>query len=430
MRSIFAIATLLFGIGLMLAGNGLIGTLLGVRGEMEGFSSTTLGLIMGAYFTGFVAGTFIVPDIIRRVGHIRAFATLASICSVTVLLHGLLVHPWLWMLARAIAGVCIVGIYIVIESWLNEQTSNEQRGHIFSVYMTTTLMGLGVGQMLLLAGDISTLQLFALGSVLMSLGLVPVALTRVSEPPIVESQRLGLGQLYRVSPLGVVGAVFSGVGTGAFWGMGPVFAATIGLGAGGIAGFMALTILGGVLMMWPVGWLSDRYDRRTVLSWICVLSGLAALAALLLVRIEPMLVLAGGFAYGATAFSIYALSAAHTNDHVEPEHMLETTSALQLMYGSGAIAGPIIAGILMQHIHPMALLAFMAAAAFIPAGFARYRMLVSPPVPAEDQGDWVPQFATSPAALEMYPEQEEEGSIGEFEPGDDEDNIIEGHRIE
>ncbi len=408
MRSIFAITTLLFGIGLMLAGNGLVGTLLGVRGQMEGFSATTLGMIMGGYFTGFVAGTFIVPNLIRRVGHIRVFATLASICSITVLLHGLFVHPWLWLVARAIAGVCVVGIYIVIESWLNEQTSNEQRGRIFSVYMTTTLIGLGIGQLLLLAGDIDTLHLFALGSVLMSMGLVPVALTRVKEPPLADSHRLGLRTLYAISPLGVVGAVFSGVGTGAFWGLGAVLAATLGLDASGIASFMALTILGGILMMWPVGWLSDRYDRRTVLSWVCLASGLAALLALWLVHIKPLWLLAGGFAYGATAFSIYALSAAHTNDHVEPEHMLETTSTLQLLYGCGAIAGPVIAGMLMQYVHPAALLAFMAATAFIPAGFARYRMIVSPPVPAEDQGDWVPQFATSPAALEMYPEGEED----------------------
>ena len=407
MRSILAITTLLFGIGLMLAGNGLIGTLLGVRGQMEGFSSTTLGLIMAGYFTGFVAGTFIVPNIIRRIGHIRMFATLASICSITVLLHGLFVHPWLWFMVRAIAGVCVVGIYIVIESWLNEQTSNEQRGHIFSIYMTTTLIGLGVGQLLLLAGDIDTLHLFALGSVLMSMGLVPVALTNVSEPPLVESNRLGLAKLYAISPLGVVGAFFSGVSTGAFWGLGAVLAASLALGAGGIAGFMALTVLGGVLMMWPVGWLSDRFDRRTVLGWVCLASSLSALLALWLVRIDPIWLLAGGFAYGASAFSIYALSAAHTNDHVGPEHMLETTSALQLMYGCGAIVGPLTAGMLMQHIHPTALLAFMAFAAFIPAGFARYRMIVSPPVPAADQGDWVPQFATSPAALEMYLETDE-----------------------
>ncbi|QOC22807.1 MFS transporter [Wenzhouxiangella sp. AB-CW3] len=416
MRSIFAITTLLFGIGLMLAGNGLIGTLLGVRGQIEGFSSTLLGLVMAGYFAGFVAGTFIVPNMIRRVGHIRVFATLASLCSVTVLLHGLFIHPTVWLLARAMAGVCVVGLYIVIESWLNEQTGNEQRGHIFSVYMTTTLIGLGIGQLLLLAGDVATLHLFALGSVLMSLGLVPVALTRVSEPPLVESHRLGLSKLYSISPLGVVGAVFSGIGTGAFWGLGAVMAAALGLGAGGIAGFMALTILGGILMMWPVGWLSDRFDRRTVLSWVCLSSGLAALLALWLASIEPVLVLAGGFAYGATAFSIYALSAAHTNDHVDPEHMLETTSALQLMYGSGAIAGPMIAGVLMQHVHPTSLLAFIALAAFIPAGFARYRMLVSPPVPADDQGDWVPQFATSPAVLEMYPEQDETADSDSEQP--------------
>lgn len=200
MRGIVSIATLLFGIGVLLAGNGLVGTLLGVRGGMEGFSSAVLGLIMAGYFCGFVAGTFIVPRLIRGCGHVRTFAALASICSVTVLLHGLFPNPIIWLVARAAAGICIVGIYIVIESWLNEQTSNEQRGHIFSVYMTTTLIGLGIGQMLLLAGDISTLELFALGSVLMSIGLVPVALTRVKEPPIVEAHRLGLGSLYKTSP--------------------------------------------------------------------------------------------------------------------------------------------------------------------------------------------------------------------------------------
>lgn len=408
MRGITSIATLLFGIGLMLTGNGLIGTLLGVRGGMEGFSSVTLGLIMAGYFSGFVAGTFVVPRLIRNAGYVRTFTALASICSVTVLLHGLYPNPVVWFVVRAAAGICVVGIYIVIESWLNEQTDNEQRGHIFSAYMTTTLIGLGIGQLLLQAGDVGTLQLFALGSVLMSLGLVPVALTRVPEPPMVEAHRLGLRKLYGASPLGVVGALFAGVGTGAFWGLAPVMAAGIGLDPAGISSFMALSILGGALVMWPIGQLSDRLDRRTVLAWVCLVTGVAAIGALWLIAWDTRLILVAGFLYGATGFSMYSLSASHTNDHIGTEHMLEATSSLQLLYGAGAIIGPLTAGFLMQWLGPTALLAFMGAAALVPAGFARWRMWVRPPVPLDEQGDWVPQFVTSPAALEMYPEAEED----------------------
>ena len=408
MQAIISIATLLIGIAVILAGNGLLGTLLGVRGELEGFSNALLGFIMGAYFLGFVAGTLVVPGIIRRVGHIRMFAALASIASVVTLSHGLLVHPLVWMLGRLAMGLCIVGIYIVIESWLNTQTSNESRGHVFSAYMTTTLIGLGVGQVLLLTGDVNTLFLFAVASVLLSMGLVPVALTRVPEPVIHDVERLGLGKIYQASPSGVVGSVFAGLGTGAVWGLGPVFAAGIGLSKAGISGFMALTILGGILLMWPIGKLSDRFDRRVVLLWACLITAAASMLAFWLTGMNTYLVLLGGFLYGAFGFSIYSLSVAHTNDHVDASQMLETTSTLQLLWGSGAIAGPILAGLFMQWIGPMAFLPFLAVAALIPGLFTRYRMSVSAPVAAAEQSDYVAQFATSPVALEMHPEQTED----------------------
>ncbi len=405
MQAIVAIATLLIGIAVILAGSGLLGTLLGVRGELEGFSNALLGFVMSAYFLGFVVGTLVVPKIIRRVGPIRMFAALASIASVVTLSHGLLVHPAIWMLGRVAMGLCIVGIYIVIESWLNAQTSNENRGHVFSAYMTTTLIGLGIGQLLLLTGDIDTLFLFAVASVLLSLGLVPVALTRVQEPQIHDVERLGLRKIFEASPSGVVGSVFAGVGTGALWGLGPVFATGIGLSKAGISGFMALTILGGILLMWPVGKLSDRYDRRVILMWACLATAIASLLAFWLTSLSAYYVLLGGFLYGAFGFSIYSLSVAHTNDHVDSSQMLETTSALQLLWGSGAIAGPVLAGLLMQGTSPMAFLPFLAVAALVPGLFTRYRMSVSAPVAAQDQGDFVPQFATSPVVLEMHPEQ-------------------------
>ncbi len=427
MHAIGAVLTLLIGVAVILAGSGLLGTLLGVRGQLEGMSTSMLGWIMSGYFAGFVTGTFWVPRLIRRIGHIRAFSALASLASVATLLHGLYVHPVPWLILRFAAGLCIVGLYIAIESWLNEQTTNEERGHVFSAYMTTTLLGLGLGQLLLLFGDASRLELFALASVLLSLGLVPVAMTRVSEPPLVAAARLGLRKLYSISPLGVVGCVFSGLGAGSFWGLGPVFAAELGMNSSLVALFMALTILGGMLMMWPVGRLSDRMERRRVLAWVCVFASLGAAATALLIPFGDWGVLLGGFAYGGFAFSIYSLAAAHTNDHLERSQVLEVTSSLQLLWGSGAILGPILAGLLMQWVGPKALMLWIATTAIVPAVFARYRMAVSESLPMADQGDFVPQFATSPAALEMHP-----GSVAVAEPESDADSApnVSGARAE
>lgn len=406
MAAILAVATLLIGIAVILAGNGLLGTLLGIRGEMAGFPSGVMGLIMSGYFMGFVIGTFVIPRWVRRVGHIRMFAALASMASIITLMHGLVVQEAVWFALRLLAGFCVVGLYIVIESWLNEQTDNTDRGNVFSAYMTTTLLGLGIGQALLMVGDVGTLELFALASVLLSLGLIPVAMTHVKEPVITETQRLGLRRLYGISPLGVVACIFSGLGSGAFWGLGPVYAADVGLSTDAIAGFMGLTIFGGVFMMWPVGKLSDHLERRKVLLGVCALTALMALVAHWMMGINPDTLLLGGLLYGSFSFSIYSLAAAHTNDHVTQEHMLEVSSSLQLLWGGGAIVGPLLTGFLMQTIGGWVFLPFLVVAALIPALFAIWRMMVSPSVSPEDQGDFVPQFATSPVALEMLPDQE------------------------
>ena len=413
MRAIASVFTLLIGVAIILSGIGLLGTLLGVRGQLEGFSPTVLGLVMSGYFAGFVIGTRWIPRLIRQVGHIRVFATLASLASIATLLHGLYVTPVLWFVLRLASGVCIVGLYIAIESWLNERASNEERGSIFSAYMTTTLIGLGIGQVLLMAGPADNLELFALASVLLSLGLVPVALTEVKEPPIVEAGRLGLRKLYAISPLGVVACIFAGLGSGSFWGLGPVFASAIGLDKGGVATFMSLTILGGIVMLWPVGRFSDGHERRKVLAWACALASVGALAAAIAVGYGLIWVMIGGFAYGSFAFSMYSLAAAHTIDHLDRSHVLEVTSTLQLLWAVGAIIGPIVAGVLMQRLGPETLMMFVAATALVPAVFARYRMAVSESVPMEDQGDFVPQFVTSPAALEMHPDEIADGGESE-----------------
>lgn len=417
MHAIASVFTLLLGVAVILAGNGLLGTLLGVRGQLEGFSTSTLGLIMGGYFAGFVLGTAWVPRLIRQVGHVRVFAALASLASVSTLLHGLYVTPWSWLVLRFLTGICVVGLYIAIESWLNERSTNEDRGHVFSAYMTTTLIGLGIGQLLLMAGDERQLELFALSSVLLSLGLVPVAMTDVHEPEVVEAERLGLRKLYRISPLGLVGSVFAGVGSGTFWGLGPVFASAVGFDSRGIAAFMGMTILGGIAMLWPVGRLSDRRPRREMLAGVCAIASLGATLTAMATPWGSWWVMLGGFVYGCCAFSIYSLAAAHTNDHVNGGNVLEVTSSLQLMWAGGAIAGPVVAGFLMRGLGAPSVMLFIAVTALVPALFARYRISVGEPLAVEDQREFVPQFATTPAALEMHPDA----------PGDSDDDPSAGN---
>lgn len=405
MHAIVSVFTLLLGIAIILAGNGLLGTLLGVRGQLEGFSETSLGLVMSGYFVGYLIGTRLVPRLIRQVGYIRVFAALASVASIATLSHGLYLNAVVWFLLRLVSGICIVGLYISIESWLNERSSNQERGNVFSAYMTTTLIGLGIGQALLMAGEVDNLELFALASVLLSLGLVPVAMTKVKEPPIVEASRLGLRKLYSISPLGVVACVFSGLVFGSFWGLGPVFASAIGLDKGGVATFMSLTILGGVVMLWPVGRFSDNHERRKVLAWTCGLASVGALAGAVAVGHGAVWVMLGGFAFGSFAFSMFSLATAHTIDHLDRSHVLEATSSLQLVWAIGAIVGPILAGLLMQRFGPEMLMFFIAASASAPAVFGCYRMTISESVALGQQGDFVPHFATSSAALEMHPEE-------------------------
>ncbi len=406
MQAIIAISTLLIGMAVILIGNGLLGILLGTRGALAGFSAATMGLIMSGYFLGFILGTFWVPRLIRRVGHIRLFAAVASMASVIAMAHGLWVDAGFWFFLRLLSGVCVVGLYISIESWLNQQSSNEQRGHIFSVYMTMTMVGLGIGQFMLLAGDPMDLNLFAVAAIFLSIGLIPVALTRVAEPTMGQPSRLTIGQLYGISPLGTVGVVLAGLGSGAFWGLGPVFGQKIGLPSLGIAMYTGMTILGGVLFIWPVGKFSDSRERRKVLLWVCLVASLMATAswALLLISWEWMLL--GAFAYGAFAFSIYGLSVAHTNDYLDHSQMLEATTGMQLLWGLGATVGPVMVGWFMQITgDPRSFLLFLAIAALVPAGFAAWRMNVRPALPPGEQSDYVILAGTSSGVIGVYGEE-------------------------
>ena len=405
---IYPLLSLLFGIGLLLVGIGLLFPVLGLRAAVADFPVWVTGLVMSAYFAGFMLGTYLCPALIRRVGYIRAFAAMASIASTVPLLHALLVDPWAWGVLRLVTGMCIVGLYMVIESWLNSAAPNNQRGKVFAAYMATTHVAMAIGQALILVGDRLGFVPFALASVLLSIALVPVTLTRVLEPKPVAAPRLGLRNLYEASPLGVVGATVSGLVNGAFFGMGAVFAHRVGMSDQGIAAFMSATIIGGALLQWPIGHYSDNRDRRRVLLQVCVIAGLLAAAGIVVSHWSEGVLIALGFVYGGFVFTVYGLSVAHVNDRIDSSRLLEVTGGLLLLYGIGAAIGPTAAGIMMDALGPGSLMSYFAVLLIATATFAAHRMRVAPPLPAEAQSNYVSVTGGSQAVLQLDPRVEPE----------------------
>jgi len=396
--------TLIGGFGVLLAGAGLLGTLLGVRATMMSFGALEIGLIMAGYYAGYIAGTFAAPRIIRNVGHIRSFAAFAAVSAAASLAFGLLVSPLPWLVLRFLSGLAMVALYAVVESWLNEQTTGAARGRVFSIYMTSTLAGLGAGQFLLPVADAAGLTLFAVAAILISLGMIPIAVTRVTEPEIRDAARVKLAELMHTSPLGVVGVLFAGILSGAFWTMEPVFGQILGLDETEIALLMSATILGGGLLQWPIGHLSDRFDRRTVLIAISLMTAATAMvSAYIVISGHPGLIVSAAL-YGGLMFSLYGISVAHANDHLSTDQVLEATRGLLLIFGFGAMAGPLVVGATMELLGPVGLPAVSAGVAAVLALFGMYRTTRRAAPALEAQGGYVPMVRTTPVALEMHPD--------------------------
>ncbi len=408
--TVASIYSLLLGMGILLAGSGLLGTLLGLRAGLEGYSELLIGVIMSAFFLGYILGSFLCPPLIRRVGHIRAFAALASTASVASLLHGLMVDPVVWWVLRVITGISVLGLYMVIESWLNEQVRHK-RGQVFAVYMMVSLVALGVGQFLILAYGPSSLASFVLVGMLFSLGLLPVALTPVSQPVPVQTPRFPLVRLYHQSPVGFVGSFTSGMITGTFWGLSAVYALAIGLDALGVALFISVVIFGGALLQWPIGHFSDNRDRRVVLVMVCLLGTIAATAIFAVSDITLIGLLVASVLYGGFSFSLYALSVAHTHDRVDVGQVLDATRGLLLLNGIGATLGPILTGLVLHFTDTRVWPLVMGVLLVLLALFVQQRIRSDRPVPSEEQGEFVPVTRTSAVAAEMDPRAEIEPEL-------------------
>lgn len=406
--TVVSIFSLLSATAILLLGSGLLGTLLGVRAGIEAFSATITGLIMSGYFVGYVIGSYRCPRIVRRVGHIRTFTAMAAVSAACVIVHGLIVNPYAWWVLRVLTGICMVGMFLVLESWLNEQADHTQRGKVFAAYMSVNLFALGLGQFLFLIYGAEELASFALVSLFLSLALVPVALTRTPEPRPVEVPHLRLRRLISISPLGTAGALFTGLGNGAFWGMGPLFGHDIGLSTAGVASFMAAVILGGAVLQWPIGHFSDRHDRRTVLAVVAMASAAAAVMVVLAARGLVPGLSAWAILFGGFSFSVYSLAVAHTNDHIGGGEVLEATQGLLLLNGIGAAVGPLLAGVLIEFMGPRSLFAYLAIAYGLLGLFTLYRMRVTPPIPLQEQTEFVVMARTGVAAAELDPRADHE----------------------
>jgi MFS family permease len=357
----------------LLAGNGLLGLLLPLRGASEGFTTTELGLLGSGWALGFILGCLTAPIVVRRVGHIRAFSCSAACAAIIILLHALFVVPEAWILLRLGSGFFTAGAFMVIESWLNERASNESRGTIFSIYMMITYVGITGGQLGVGAGDPHTTTLFMAGAILYALAVLPTALSTAASPRPLTRVSVNVAKLFRNSPVSFLTVLLVGVVNGAFGTLGAVWGTRIGLSTVLVAIMTSITIVSGAVTQVPAGRISDRTDRRYVIVGLALGAAFAGLALFALKPVEtvPILVLTG--LYGALTYPIYGLAVAHANDYTDPGDFVSVSGGLLLLYGAGTMIGPLAASGAMSTLGPEALFAVTALSHAAIAGYAFYR---------------------------------------------------------
>ena len=414
--------TLFLGLALVMLANGLQGTLLGVRAGLEGFSITVTGAIMSGYFVGVLAGSGLAPRLVGLVGHARVFAAMASLASTAALIHAVLVDPWIWFAMRLVSGFALAGLYVAAESWLNDSVGNESRGKLLATYMIVVLAGVGGGQFLLNLGDPADYPLFVIASVLISLALLPVLLTAAPAPDFSAPSPLSLRDLYRLSPLGVVSCFGVGIVQGTLWGMAPVFGEKMGYSIAEITIYSSAIFVGGILFQWPLGWISDRFDRREVLTAILIVASAVAGATFFtgIVSIWPSF--AAMLLIGGMCMPSYSICIAHANDFLKPSQMVAASAGLYFVFSAGASLGPFATASVMTALGPTAFYLPVAAVTGGIALFALYRMNRRPSLPLDEQGPSIYlQGQVSPVVTEVAAEymiEEAESTDAEGENAD------------
>ncbi|MCK0094762.1 MFS transporter [Yoonia sp. F2084L] len=338
---------LFVGMFMLMVGNGLQGTLLGLRGEVEGFSTLELSIVMSAYFLGFLFSSRFTPELIRRVGHVRVFAALGSMVSAVLIAYPVLVDPWAWAVGRVIIGFCFCGVYITAESWLNDASSNENRGKSLSLYMIVQMAGIVFAQWIVTTGDVSGYVLFIIPSILVSLAFAPVLLSVKPMPAFETTKPMKLRDLVKASPLACVGMFMLGGVFSAQFGMSAVYGSRVGLTVGEISFFISAIYVAALVLQYPIGWLSDRMDRRVLIVWVSLLGAAGSMIAFLVPGYFFVILISGAIV-GGTSNPLYALLIAYLNDYLEKEDMAAASGGLLFINGIGAILGPLTVGLMMD----------------------------------------------------------------------------------
>jgi len=403
MKSTLApVVSLLAGVGFLITGHGLQLTLIPLRAAADGWTPLQIGVIGSAYYIGFVAGCFAAPFVILRAGHIRAFTAMVSLAAATIVAHPLWVEVVPWFFFRTIVGVCLAGLYMIIESWLNDRATNATRGLIMSAYIVVNFAAITVGQLAVTLDAPTGFALFAIATIITALAAIPVALTRSAQPAPITLVRIRPAELYRSSPVGIVGVTLIGVANGAFWSLGAVSAVGEGLSAAQAAFFMSIATAGGALMQWPAGHLSDRVDRRLVLVSLLSVAAIIGLAlAFVPVPLTGLFILA--LLFGMATLPTYSIAAAHTYDRTTPGNFVETAAGILLANSAGSIIGPLLASPLMEEAGTSKLFLFTAFVQACLVIFAATRMGIQPATAPADKTEF-DLAATAPIGTVMSPE--------------------------
>ncbi len=395
---------LLLGMGLLMVGNGLQGSLLGVVGTENEFSTFSLSIIMSGYFVGFLGGSRMAPEMIRRVGHVRVFAALASFISAVLILYPTLTDPIAWTIGRVIIGFCFSGVYVTAESWLNNASSNENRGKSLSLYLIVQMVGIVSAQGILNLADTGGFTLFVISSVLVSISFAPILLSISPTPAFETAKPMSVKELFQRSPLGCVSVALLGGIFAAQFGMGAVYATQAGMSVGELSIFVSSLYIGAMVLQYPIGWISDRMDRRQL---IAIVAGLGVVGTIIGFfagdRFEVLLVAA--FIIGGMSNPLYGLAIAHTNDFLDTEDMAAASGGLVFANGLGAIAGPVVTGWTMQIFGPEGFYIYIGILMAALTAYAAYRMTQRPTVSVEESGTWAPVLqSATPVAVEVAQE--------------------------
>lgn len=407
---------LMLGFFMLQIGNGLLATLTGIRGGIEGFSTTELSIIMSGYFVGFLGGSRFAPEMIRRVGHVRVFAALGSVLSAVVILFPAFVDPYVWTFGRVVVGFAMSGLYVTAESWLNDAATNETRGKALSLYIIMQMGGIVLAQYLLVTADAGGFLLFIMGSVLVSLSFAPILLSVSPTPAFQTAKPMRLIDLYRFSPLAVVGMTIIGLAMSVMFSMPSVYGSVTGLSVGQISGFVSSFFIGALVLQYPIGWISDRSDRRSIILFMSAFGAAGSVAGALFGGTAYPILLAAAFFIGGTINPLYSLLIAYMNDYLEHDDMAAASGGLVFVSGVGAIGGPLAAGWVMEQVGGAGYFWFLGSLLLsltIYAGWRMTRRPVGAATPSENTSYAPVPVTASPVAAELAQEVYIESELDE-----------------